>query len=349
MLILLSPGFPENEEDSTCLPPVQKMVLALLKIHGPENLCILTLQYPFQARHYTWHGISVHALGGENKKGIRKILTWIKALRILNMYRKRYVLKGLLSFWVTETAFVAQVASRLFSVPAKFWIQGQDAKKENKYIRLIRPSSDQVLAISEFSRKEFYKNHKIYPAHLALNGILKECFPPLNLSQRNISVIGVGSLTTLKNYSLFLEVAEIVNSKIPGLTYLIAGEGYLHPALLAEAHRRGLASVLQFSGKLSHPEILNTMNKACVLLHTSSFEGSSTVIAEALYLGCSVVSTIGLSEPEPAGLEKASTKEDLAASVIHLLREKKIPQQVLTHCLDETARTITDLFTTDLK
>ena len=58
------------------------------------------------------------------------------------------------------------------------------------------------------------------------------------------------------------------------------------------------------------------MNNSRVFLHTSKFEGGATVLQEALYSGCQVVSTIAVSNGQAIpNFHYAADTENLAASV----------------------------------
>ena len=80
-LIVLSPGFPQDEQDSTCIPWLQQFLLSLRRVSPSLEVVVIAFQYPFHSREYTWHGIRVFALGGANRKTWRRLITWAKALR----------------------------------------------------------------------------------------------------------------------------------------------------------------------------------------------------------------------------------------------------------------------------
>ncbi len=65
-LIILTPGFPKNEEDTTCVPPQQIFVKALKEAAPGLNIIVLTFQYPFYSKEYLWNGINVISFGNKN-------------------------------------------------------------------------------------------------------------------------------------------------------------------------------------------------------------------------------------------------------------------------------------------
>jgi glycosyltransferase involved in cell wall biosynthesis len=340
MLVIITPGFPKDEEDSTCLPAVQKIILSLIDELGADNIRILSLHYPFEKKQYYWHKVSVEALGGSNVKGYAKLKLWWKAFWILDKWIHETTSAKLLAFWLIESSLLAQLVGFKTKTKRLFWLHGQDVKKENKYVRLIRAKPHQLAAISSFSQRSFEHNHGIKPAHLLFNGIYEPAFPAFNTAARTIDIMAAGSLIPLKNYALFLEVLNRLVLEFPHLKCIHVGEGPLAEKLLAESKLLGLDQHLQFLGNCPHAQVLDLMNDSRVFLHTSSFEGSSTVIAEALYSGCQVVSTVSIySEPRPH-LHLANTAAELTNAVSQALKNNLPAIRIKSHDLKETSKDI---------
>lgn len=336
MLVVISPGFPANEADSTCLPAIQQIVLALKDKLGAQNLCILTMHYPFEASSYQWQGITVYALAGENKKGVRRLLTWLAAWRKLMALKKQHTSLTLLSLWLTDTSLVTKYFAKVYGIPCAFWVQGQDVKPDNKYIPLIRPNASQIISISNFSALQLAKNFNLHPTVIANNGIRPASMPELTTNARTIDILGVGSLTSLKNYKLFIEVLAELVIQFPNLKCVHAGEGPQANELQNYAHKLGLKEYVHFLGNTEHNKVIDLMNTSKVFLHTSQFEGSSTVIAEALYMGCAVVSTVSISENQIAGLKLGGTKTELLNFAADLLHSYNAPRRILVHNLKDS-------------
>jgi len=60
---MLTPGFAENETDTTCIPALQIYADALRK-HSGYEVSIVALHYPKKSSVYHWNDIPVQALGG---------------------------------------------------------------------------------------------------------------------------------------------------------------------------------------------------------------------------------------------------------------------------------------------
>ena len=133
-LVILSPGFPANEADSNCMPPQQLFVKALKEVCPGLNIIVVAFQYPFVTSEYQWYGVKVITIGGESRSKLFRLLTWMKAWRILRKLNKEYRLMGLLSFWFGECALVGTHFAKFHKLTHYSWILGQDAKKGNKYL-----------------------------------------------------------------------------------------------------------------------------------------------------------------------------------------------------------------------
>src|SRR5688572_29442114 len=72
-LIILTPGFPKDESDSTCLPMQQQLVRGLKAMAPLLNIIILSFQYPYHTIKYDWFGIKVIPFNGRNKGGFSRL------------------------------------------------------------------------------------------------------------------------------------------------------------------------------------------------------------------------------------------------------------------------------------
>jgi len=288
-LVILSPGFPADETDTTCMPPMQLFVKALKEICPGLNIVVLSFQYPFVAGSYNWHGVKVISIGGRSKSKIFRMRTWVKAWLQLKQLKRERQLMGLLSFWFGECAFVGSRFAKTHQLLHFSWILGQDAKKGNKYFKWIKPKGDSLIALSDFIAKEFNRNYKITPAQVIPVGIDTSLFGEAP-AKRDIDILGAGSLIPLKQYEVFVEAISILKEFFPGIKAVICGKGPEWDNLQAMAQKLDLKDNLSFAGELPHADVLALMQRSKVFLHTSGYEGFGAVLAEALYAGAHVVS-----------------------------------------------------------
>jgi glycosyltransferase involved in cell wall biosynthesis len=288
-LVILTPGFPENEADSTCLPAQQLLVRAMNLHHAPLKIIIVSFQYPFQEKEYAWYGNRVIPLNGKNRNKAFRLLTWLRAWKALGKIKKQNNVIGLLSFWCTECALIGSRFGKKKGIRHHTWILGQDARKSNRFVRWIKPDSDSLVSMSAFLSDEFYKNHGIRPAHMIPNGIDVSLYPHQK-KKRDIDILGAGSLIPLKQFDQFVQIAGELSLRVPNLKVMLCGKGPEDGRLMKMVYSLRLEEVFTLAGELPHTALLELMCRSKVFLHTSSYEGFSTVCLEALYAGAQVIS-----------------------------------------------------------
>lgn len=288
-LVLMVPGFPKDEADTTCLPGIQRFVLSVKNYQPDLDLIVLSFEYPLEAREYLWHGIPVIAFGGKNRDRLYRYNNWRKVwLRLKKIKREREVI-GLLSFWLDECAFVAEKFTQSYGLKHFCWLQGQDARAGNRYVDWTKTDGTRLIAISDALAGEFQRNYQIpIPSVIPLG--LEPGTPIFEETERDIDVLGVGSLIPLKQYDFFIDVIKTLSAKMPGVRAMICGAGPERGKLQARIEVLGLQKNITLAGELPNSEILKTMRRARVFLHPSSYEGFATVFNEALSAGCHVVS-----------------------------------------------------------
>ena len=346
-IIILSPGFPENETNTACLPPQQVFVLGLKK-HFPDlTIIIVSFQYPHMTLPYEWHHIQVIPFNGEFKRKFSKLFVWRRIWLKLKQLRRQYRIAGLLSFWCADCALVGKYFAGLYGLSHYCWILGQDAKKENRFVRWIKPNKEQLITISDFLASEFYKNHGIKPGSVIPIGVDPALFDPEPV-QRDIDILGVGSLIVLKQFDVFINLIKEITNTRPLVRVVICGKGPQRDALQSQIVNLGLDHNVLMTGELNHAEVLRLMQRTNIFLHTAAYEGFGMVCLEALYGGARVISFCKPMNIIIDHWEIARNHEDM----LKLLDEGlKNPlgnhQSVLPFSIDETVQSIMKLF--DLK
>src|SRR4026208_1111333 len=160
-LIILSPGFPKNEADTTCLPLQQNLVRSIKENYPQTNIIVLALQYPYFKKKYTWFNTTVVSFNGRNKGGIQRLLLRRQIYSELRKIATTNEIMGILSFWCGECAAVGQAFANKHGLKHFCWVLGQDAKKANNYPDRINVNADNLLALSDFLQEEFEMNHGV--------------------------------------------------------------------------------------------------------------------------------------------------------------------------------------------
>jgi len=343
-LIILTPGFPKDEADSTCLPLQQQLVKAIKEKHPQINVIVLCFQYPFDSKKYSWYNVPVIPFNGRDKGGLQRLLLRKKILEELKKIHSATPVTGLLSFWYGECAAVGKIFSRKNGLKHFCWILGQDAKKENKYPRRVRLQSTELIALSDFLQSEIEKYHEVKPQHLIPAAINPRLYSAAS-TEKKIDILGAGSLIPLKRYDIFVDVVKNIKERIPSLKAVLVGIGPEKERLEQLISQSGLASTIKLTGRIPYTEVLRLMQGSKIFLHPSSYEGFSGVCLEALYAGCNVISFCKAMNEEIEQWHIVSSKEEMIQKAISLLETPSTAyKQILFSSTDDLAKKMINLF-----
>lgn len=343
-LLIITPGFPADEADSTCVPPQQLFVKAIKQQHPDMGIIVLTLQYPYNAKTYNWHGIPVIAFGGRNRRRILRVFNWMNVWAMLKQLNKEHDIIGVLSFWLGECALIGNQFSKKNNIPHYCWLLGQDARAGNKYIKLAKPKGEWLIALSDGLAAEFEKNYGVLPRHIIPPGIDTRSFGP-PASTRDIDIIGAGSLIPLKQYDLFINVVKQLTVKFPGIKTVVCGKGPEKAKLKSRITQLKLTKNIQLTGELPHRDVLALMQRSKIFLHTSAYEGFGMVLSEALYAGAHVISLTSPMNNMPRQFNKAKNETAIVAMATAMLNDNSlVHESVLQFSIDDIAQRVAGLF-----
>ncbi len=288
-VLWLSPGFPADEQDLNCLPPLQQLAL---EISAQEiDLQIITLGYPFHSNAYQWHEIPVISGYGFNQ-GRFRWLNWARVIRHAQAAHRRQKFDVIHSFWLGPAWLIGRYLQTKWAIPHVTTLMGQDVLPTNPYRHFLRAEhAASMVAVSDSQHKIFAKTTNKQAAHTIPWGVVDQEIPQLLPANRPLDVLGCGALIPLKNWALWLQiVAEIAKSK-PDIRAELIGEGEERPVLEALIRQLGLSDNVCLRGHLPRLEVLARMKQSKVFLHTANFESFGMVLAEAAMNGCRVLST----------------------------------------------------------
>lgn len=100
-----------------------------------------------------------------------------------------------------------------------------------------------------------------------------------------LALIAVGRLAPQKNYGLMLRVVQRIDNAI----LLVAGEGAERASLERTAAELGVAERVRFLGAVRRDEVPDLLAAADLFVQSSTFEGQSNAMLEALETGLPVV------------------------------------------------------------
>lgn len=341
--VILTPGFAGNEQDINCIPAQQSFIKNIKQQHPNLDIIVIAFQYPHFKGEYNWNGCRVIAMGGKGRAKLLRLLLWRKVVRQLRSIAKESTIKGILSFWCGECALIGNRFGRKNNIVHKCWIMGQDAKKENKYVKRIKADAAELIALSDLSQTTFKINHNTEPQFVIPLGIeYKE--NSITETDRDIDLLGVGNLIPLKRYHLFIEIVAELKKHYPNIKARICGKGPEEEKLRSLIEMSGLSSNISLLGEMPHDEILGLMKRSRILLHPSSFEGFGIVCLEALSSGMQVVSFV---RPMNQQIEKwyiANDLDHMTAISKELLSNKTCAKPVIPFQSRDSAKRVLKLF-----
>jgi glycosyltransferase involved in cell wall biosynthesis len=343
-LVILSPGFAKDEQDTTCLPAQQVFVKAVNKNFPSLQIIILAFQYPRIKKKYKWFGNTIISLNGAERKRIFRLLLWWRIYKDLKKIKKENSLIGLLSFWCNECALVGKIFSKRNHLKHFIWLLGQDAKKNNPYVKRIKPVPHELIAMSDFLSETFFKNHKIKPEHIIPNGVDTKMFSAA-AAMKKIDILGAGSLIPLKQYDVFIQVIFEIKKIMPDINAVLCGAGPEEKKLKELIQHYHLEKNILLTGEKKHIEVLQLMQQAKIFLHTSSYEGFSGVCLEALYAGAHVISFIKAMHRSIEHWHIVLSKEEMIKKTLQLLDNSLTDYtSVLAYSMDDSAKIMMKLF-----
>lgn len=344
-LLILTPGFPKDEQDTTCLPAVQQFVLCYKKAFPECTISIISLHYPRKAAKYMWDGIEVAGLGGGSKPGIRRQFIMLKAVRQAISINRNNKIDTILSFWLTDTSLAGKICSRLLGIQHFIWMHGQDAKAGNRYYNRVKPKPEKLIAISDFQNDVFCKAYGVKAKHVVHNGIDVEKFPDLNNGKRTIDLFAAGYLNKLKRYHFFIElIIYLKEHGFDNIKAVLAGGGLLANELKELTHAHGLDNNIEFTGEIPHDEVLRLMNNSKLFVHTSEYEGHSSVLIEALYSGCKVLSFMPVDTEAVDGFKLCKDFKEMKQECLELLKSDLNYTRGKQYSMTDSVKKIASIF-----
>lgn len=339
-IVIITPGFPADENDFLTIPPLQEFLKSFKSSFPLSKITVLAFQYPYQIKKYNWNGIKVISFAGKNKS-VTKPMLWrriIKEAKIINEEESFTVIHSL---WLGECAMIGNILATKFNCTHVCTLMGQDVKRSNKYLRLLKKKKIKIVALSKNQSDQFFDLTNKNADEIIHWGIDDM---PVSNGERDVDLLAVGSLIPLKNYSLFTKLVEKIKPINPDIKCILAGTGPDELSLKLLAKEKGVENNIEFTGILSRTEIFKLMQRSKIFIHPSKFEGAGYVFAEALVNGMNIVSfNVGYAQPHPKWFI-AVDEEDFISITLNLLTSKLDFSAVNPFPLTETVKRYASLY-----
>lgn len=341
-IVILTPGFPKEESDTTTIPALQIYIKAL-RINKPQyHINIITFQYPFTTKKYNWFGATVFPLNGRNKKH-KKLFIWRKAKKLLKKINQKESINIIHSFWLGECTLVGTNFTKNNRIKHIATAMGQDVNKNlflNLFLNKIT-NNCRIITLSKSHRKRLQKNYSLNSEIISW-GVNPKKF--LKEKEKTIDIIGVGSLEEIKNLSLFIKIISKVKKHFKHLKVEILGDGSFKYQLQREVTAYKLNDIIIFRGLLPRNAVIDKMSQSKILLHTSTYESFGMVFLEALHSKMNIVSfDVGFAEKLDDWFI-CETRNEMIKNILRLLNNFKVPTSKTAFSIDETVIKYTKIY-----
>ena len=336
-IVILTPGFPSSEDDSTTIPALQVYLKALIKSKPNFDIKIITFQFPFRTDEYKWNKISVIPLDGKNSK-LKKIFIWQKAYTFLKQIHEKSPIECIHSFWIGECSLIGERFGKRYQIKHLTTAMGQDVLKPNFFVKFLSKNC-QIITLSQ-KQQQFLKTNFKIDSHIIPWGIDEKDFP--QVKEKTIDILGVGSLNSIKNYNLFIEIIESLS--IETLKVELIGEGHLKAEISDIVRKKNLENTITILGELPRENVLEKMARSKLLLHTSTYESFGYVFLESLYSGMTLISTnVGIAEQSEHWMIFKS-QDDAILKIKKALSTHKRHGRVLLYEINDTLKKYCEIY-----
>lgn len=322
-LAILTPGFADGENDTTCIPALQDFILGLRRRRPELRISIFAQRYPGHRHPYLWHDMWVHPAGGGTARLPASLAGGLRTLAAMHRAAGRHGRIDVVhAFWLGECAALARLYGRLTGARQVVTLMGQEVRHRDRYRRLLGRPGMVSVAVSPWQRARLCETGGP-DANLVIPWGVTPWVAPATAAVRDVDLLSVGSLTAVKDPLAFVRVVAGVARHRPGLKARMIGDGPLLAEVRAAAAAAGISDRLDLPGALPRPLALDAMTRARILLHTADFESFCMAMVEARARGATVLSrpvgiAADLSDP---GFVTVTDEAELITTACRILEE----------------------------
>lgn len=338
-VVIITPGFPINENDSTCVPFIQLFIKELIK-NKAIHLTIITEQYP-KGENYLWHHSNVITLQKNEPLLYYKLMRYVRLKRALKKINGQGKIDVVHNFWFTKSALIASQFSFKNQIKHLVTFSGQEVLATNKLLSELTAYKGLLFCLSEFHREQLKTSARV-SAHIVEPGIEK--IEPKKI-EKDIDLIFCGHISKLKNYQRFVDIVAAVNKTTPLKKVVMCGGGDGLALLKSKIQLLGLQNLIDIKGEIPRLEVIELMHRSKMLVHTSEFESFGLVLVEALACNCQVISTpVGIAWKHPKINTCITDAEFISKVEFCLTRENEVETNAAKYLASDMANRYLEIY-----
>lgn len=211
---------------------------------------------------------------------------------------------------------------------------------------------DQIITISDFSKKEIVKNYKIDPqkikvTSLAADEIFKQVENNDIKEKFNIQsnfLLYVGSIFNRRHVSEILKAFKNVSTRYPKLKLVLIGKNQTYPYVSIKEliFSLNIKNKVIWKDFISNEDLAKLYNAAEIFLYPSTYEGFGLPVLEAMQCGCPVITSNASSFPEVVGdagikLDKV-TAQSLENAISKILSDENLRDALVQKGLEQAGK-----------
>lgn len=344
-LLIVSPGFPGDESDDTCIPPLQEYLMALRKSRPELRVSVIALHYPYTTRTYEWHGITVYPCNARNSR-LRWPIARRRAWKVFDGLAKEGPIACVHGLWLGAAAAMADEMARKCKGRSVVTLMGQDARDNIRWLKYVNNEASIVCLTPRHA--DVLLDASGHPPNTVIPWGSPERMELAVGTERSTDLLFVGSRIPVKRPEMFAEVFRAVAALRSVRAVTIGGDGHKAApppsALIERTEVEHGTSRLIRCGALPRTDVLQEMMRAKVLVHTSAYESQGYVFDEALAAGMSIVSFPVGSAVQGDRWRVVDTVEEMTAAVIDLLDHPPSNEPTTLHPMHHTLKAYLSLY-----
>lgn len=214
-------------------------------------------------------------------------------------------------------------------------VEGRAGEWCARVSRSVYRSACSVICVSEKVRDRVIEGAAA-PVNTTVlyNGADAQMFSPPDSEPDALIILSVGNLIPVKGHELLLRAFAAIQSKSPGLSLEIIGDGPERNHLQKLAREQGVAGKVCFRGRQSRRQVADAMRRATVFALPSRYEGLGCVYLEAMAAGKPVIACAGqgIDEVIEQGVNGCLIGTDdlqgLTETLIRLLQQAEVRRKM---------------------